>query len=42
MVKANLISKKPLLKPKGNKSKESNKVNMSVLFVKMCLIRLHH
>lgn len=42
LVKANLISKKPPLKPKGNKSKASNKVNMSVLFVKMCLIRLHH
>ena len=42
LVKANLISKKPLLKPKGNKSKESNKVNTIVLFVKICLICLHH
>lgn len=42
LVKANLISKKPPLKPKGNKSKASNKVNVIVLFVKMCLIRLHH
>ena len=42
LVKANLISKKPPLKPKGNKSKASNKVNMNVLFVKMCLIRLHY